>query len=68
VEGIFGRDFELAAMERFLDSAPTWPTAVVIEGEAGIGNHALALRRRSSSRRSRSSNSRMTTTPPSMRR
>jgi hypothetical protein len=38
VEGIFGRDLELAAMERFLDSGPTWPSAVVvIEGEAGIG-------------------------------
>src|SRR5829696_4642408 len=43
VEGIFGRDLELAAMERFLDGAPTWPSAVVIEGEAGIGKTTLWL-------------------------
>jgi DNA-binding CsgD family transcriptional regulator len=43
VEGIFGRDLELAAMERFLDSAPRWPSAVVIEGEAGIGKTTLWL-------------------------
>ena len=43
MEGIFGRDLELAAMERFLDSAPTWPSAVVIEGEAGIGKTTLWL-------------------------
>ena len=43
MEGIFGRDLELAAMERFLDSAPTWPGAVVIEGEAGIGKTTLWL-------------------------
>jgi DNA-binding CsgD family transcriptional regulator len=43
VEGIFGRDLELAAIERFLDSAPTWPRAVVIEGEAGIGKTILWL-------------------------
>jgi hypothetical protein len=41
VAGIFGRDLELAAMERFLDGAPTWPSAVVIEGEAGIGKTTL---------------------------
>jgi len=41
VEGIFGRDLELAAMERFLDGAPTWPSAVLIEGEAGIGKTTL---------------------------
>jgi hypothetical protein len=29
-------------MERFLDCAPTLPSAVVIEGEAGIGNRAMA--------------------------
>jgi hypothetical protein len=38
VEEIFGRDLELAAIERFLDSGSTWPSAVVIEGEAGIGD------------------------------
>jgi DNA-binding CsgD family transcriptional regulator len=43
VEGIFGRDLELAAIERFLDSAPTWPSAVVIEGVAGIGKTTLWL-------------------------
>ena len=43
MEGIFGRDLELAAMERFLDCAPTWPSAVVIEGEAGIGKTTLWL-------------------------
>jgi tetratricopeptide (TPR) repeat protein len=41
VEGIFGRDLELAAMERFLNGTPTWPSAVVIEGEAGIGKTTL---------------------------
>ena len=34
---IFGRDLDLAAMERFLDSAPMWPSAIVIEGEASTG-------------------------------
>ena len=43
MEGIFGRDLELAAIERFLDSAPTWPSVVVIEGEAGIGKTTLWL-------------------------
>jgi DNA-binding NarL/FixJ family response regulator len=43
VEEIFGRDVELGAMERFLDSGPTWPSAVVIEGEAGIGKTTLWL-------------------------
>ena len=43
MEGIFGRDLELASMERFLDGAPTWPSAVVIEGEAGIGKTTLWL-------------------------
>src|SRR5215211_6145114 len=43
VEGIFGRDLELAAIERFLHSVPTWPSAVVIEGEAGIGKTTLWL-------------------------
>jgi DNA-binding CsgD family transcriptional regulator len=43
VEGIFGRDVELAAMERFLDGEPKWPCAVVIEGEAGIGKTTLWL-------------------------
>ena len=41
MEGIFGRDLELAAMERFLNGTPTWPSAVVIEGEAGIGKTTL---------------------------
>jgi hypothetical protein len=37
VEEIFGRDLELTAMEQFLNSTPNWPSAMVIEGEAGIG-------------------------------
>ena len=41
MEGIFGRDLELAAMERFFDGAPTWPSAIVIEGEAGIGKTTM---------------------------
>lgn len=43
MEGIFGRELELAAIEQFLDSSPTWPNAVVIEGEAGIGKTTLWL-------------------------
>jgi hypothetical protein len=39
--GIFGRDLDLAAMERFLDSASMWPSAIVIEGDAGTGNNAV---------------------------
>ena len=39
--GIFGRDLDLAAMERFLDSASMRPSAIVIEGEAGTGNNAV---------------------------
>ena len=34
MEGIFGRDLELTAMEQFLNSTPNWPSALVIEGEA----------------------------------
>ena len=43
MEGIFGRDLELAGIERFLDSMPTWPRAIVIEGEAGTGKTTLWL-------------------------
>ena len=43
MEGIFGRDLELTAMEQFLSSTPNWPRAVVIEGEAGIGKTTLWL-------------------------
>ncbi len=32
---------DLAARERFLDSASMWPSAIVIEGEAGTGNNAV---------------------------
>jgi DNA-binding NtrC family response regulator len=45
--GIFGRDLDLAAMERFLDSASMWPSAIVIEGEAGTGKQRCASRRSS---------------------
>ena len=41
MEGIFGRDLELAAMDRFFDGTPAWPSVVVIEGEAGIGKTTL---------------------------
>ena len=34
---IVGREVELAAVERFLDTLADGPAAVVIEGEAGIG-------------------------------
>ena len=43
MEGIFGRDLELTAMEQFLNSTLNWPSAVVIEGEAGIGKTTLWL-------------------------
>jgi len=45
--GIFGRDLDLAAMERFLDSASMWPSAIVIEGDAGTGKQRCASRRSS---------------------
>jgi DNA-binding NarL/FixJ family response regulator len=41
VEGIFGRDVELAAVQRFLEGVPSWPSAFVIEGEPGIGKTTL---------------------------
>ena len=37
VSAIVGREVELAAVERILDSLAVGPAAVVIEGEAGIG-------------------------------
>ena len=43
MEGIFGRDLELTAMEQFLTSAPNWPSAMIIEGQAGIGKTTLWL-------------------------
>ena len=43
MEGIFGRDLELTAIEQFLNSAPNWPSVMVIEGEAGIGKTTLWL-------------------------
>ena len=43
MERIFGRDLELAGIERFLDSMPTWPRAIVLEGEAGTGKTTLWL-------------------------
>jgi hypothetical protein len=45
--GIFGRDLDLAAMERFLDSASMWPSAIVIEGDAGTRKQHCASRRSS---------------------
>ena len=46
MEEIFGRDLELTAMEQFLNSTLNWPSAVVIEGEAGIGKTTLWLEAR----------------------
>ena len=43
MEGIFGRDLELTAMDQFLNSTPNWPSAMVIQGEAGIGKTTLWL-------------------------
>jgi DNA-binding CsgD family transcriptional regulator len=37
----FGRDAELAAMEAFLEREPTAPSALLIEGAAGIGKTTL---------------------------
>ena len=45
MEGIFGRDLELAAIDRFLDSVVTSPAVLVIEGEAGTGKTTLSARR-----------------------
>ena len=43
MEGIFGRDLELTAMDQFLNSTPNWPSAMIIQGEAGIGKTTLWL-------------------------
>ena len=42
-EGIVGRRVELDAVGRFLDGLPAGPSALVIEGEAGIGKTTLWL-------------------------
>jgi DNA-binding CsgD family transcriptional regulator len=38
---VFGRDGELVAVERFLDGVPSGPSALVLEGSAGIGKTTL---------------------------
>jgi len=38
---VFGRDGELGAVERFLDDLPLGPSALVLEGSAGIGKTTL---------------------------
>ncbi len=38
---MFGRDGELGALERFLDAVPSGPSALVLEGSAGIGKTTL---------------------------
>ena len=38
---IFGREVELATVERFLDGVAAGPSALVVEGEAGIGKTTL---------------------------
>ncbi|MGQ0670972.1 MAG: helix-turn-helix transcriptional regulator [Actinomycetota bacterium] len=40
-EGIVGRESELAAVTRFLDDVPGGPSALIVEGEAGIGKTTL---------------------------
>ena len=52
MEGIFGRDLELTAMEQFLNSTPNWPSAMVIAyavhhpsgrfARAGVGRTVFA--------------------------
>jgi DNA-binding CsgD family transcriptional regulator len=41
VSGIVGRDQELASLQAFIDSAPGGPSALLLEGEAGIGKSTL---------------------------
>jgi DNA-binding CsgD family transcriptional regulator len=41
VSAIVGREVELAAIERFLDTLAVGPASVLIEGEAGIGKTTL---------------------------
>lgn len=38
---IFGREAELASVERFVDSLPAGPAFLVIDGEAGIGKTTI---------------------------
>jgi hypothetical protein len=38
---VFGRDGELATVERFLDGVPSSPSALLLEGSAGIGKTTL---------------------------
>src|SRR5918994_775526 len=38
---VVGRDGELEAVERFLDAVPLGPSALVLEGSAGIGKTTL---------------------------
>jgi DNA-binding CsgD family transcriptional regulator len=38
---VFGRDGELEAVARFLDGVPSGPSALVLEGSAGIGKTTL---------------------------
>ena len=38
---MFGRDGELEAVARFLDGVPSDPSALVLEGSAGIGKTTL---------------------------
>ena len=53
-DAILGREAELAAADRFFDGAPQGPTALLIEGEAGIGKTTIwheAVRRGASTSR-----------------
>ena len=53
-DAILGREAELAAADRFFDGVPQGPTALLIEGEAGIGKTTIwheAVRRGASTSR-----------------
>jgi hypothetical protein len=41
VGGLIGREAELEVIERYLDAMPPGPSALVIDGEAGIGKTTL---------------------------
>ena len=43
--GVVGRDAELGSVVGFLDRAAAAPTALVLEGEPGIGKSTLWRRR-----------------------
>ena len=40
---VFGRDAELSVLASFIDEAASGPTALLLEGEAGVGKTTLWL-------------------------